>query len=182
MIRLNQNFLACSLFVTAGGALLAASFASAQDIAACRKVADDKERLACFDRASQVPPPPTASPTAAPISTFNPFAYFGRDTAPSTKPEEFGRSSLPPAAPKPPAAATEPPEITSITAKVTRVIDPDGKPKFVLDNGQVWGALNYVNINPRDNGKNTIVIETSLIGYLARLNDSFVQFNVRRLK
>ncbi|MEA2754020.1 MAG: hypothetical protein QOJ54_309, partial [Aliidongia sp.] len=62
------------------------------------------------------------------------------------------------------------------------VIDPDGKPKFVLDNGQVWGALNYVNINPRDNGKNTIVIETSLIGYLARLNDSVVQFNVRRLK
>jgi hypothetical protein len=184
MIRFHRIFLPSSLLL----ALVVATTsmpADAQDIAACRKIADDKERLACFDRASQAPAPPpaaAASPAAPPVSTFNPFALFGRDTPPSTKPEDFGRSSLPVTAPKPPASATEPPAITSITARVTRVIDPDGKPKFVLDNGQIWGALNYININPRDNGKNTIVIETSLVGYLARLNDSSVQFNVRRLK
>jgi hypothetical protein len=182
MIRLHRIFLPLSLLLALGVATTAMP-ADAQDIAVCRTIADDKERLACFDRASQSPAPPPAAinPTTPPVATFNPFAYFGRDTPPATKPEDFGQSSLPSAAPKP-AAAAENSVITSITAKVTRVIDPDGKPKFVLDNGQIWGALNYVNINPRDNGKNTIAIETSIIGYLARLNESSVQFAVRRLK
>jgi hypothetical protein len=182
MTSFNSIFRRCSRFVLTGTALLASASSQAQDIAACRKIADDKERLACFDRASQNTVPPTAAPVAPPVTTSNPFASFGLSTPAPTKPEDFGRSSMPTEVPKPPTTSAEPPAITSLTAKVVQVIDPDGKPKFVLDNKQVWIALNYLNINIPTKTQNIVRIESYPLGYLMSLNGSSVEFAVRRLK
>jgi hypothetical protein len=182
MIPLTRIFRPCSLLVATGAALLASASAGAQDFAACRAIADDTARLACFDRASQAPAPAPASPVAPPVAKSNPFASFGLGTPAPTKPEDFGRSSLPVTAPKPAPDPAEPAPITSLTAKVTQVIDPDGKPKFVLDNKQVWVALNYLNINIPTKGQNTVRIESYPVGFMMSLNDSSFEFAVRRLK
>jgi hypothetical protein len=173
--------------------LLAPSFllcasAQAQDLAACRGIADDQARLACYDRASAAEsspglpaasPPPAAAPAAAPpvAPKVNPIAVFGRDPAP-TEPADFGRNSIPPALQQP----LPPAEIQAITATALQIIDPDGKPKFVLDNGQVWAALNYLHLTPRRDQPNTVTIESAAIGYLLRLNDGGAQYSVKRLK
>lgn len=197
MIGFNRTALPCSLLVAIATTLLTTAPAGAQDFAACRKILDDKERLACFDSASQNADTPAGNPAAAapaaapsaaapaarpPVTNFNPFASFGLDTPPPTKPEDFGRSSMPVTAPAPPVNPEEPPPIRSIAAKVLQIVDPDGKPKFVLDNKQVWMALNYININPHSDRPNTVTIESSLVGYLMRLNDSSAEFIVKRLK
>jgi hypothetical protein len=186
MIPLKKIFLPCSLLVATGASLLASGSAGAQDFTACRAIADDTARLACFDRASQAPTPtPTpveASPIAPPVARPNPYASFGLGTPAPTKPEDFGRSSMPVEAPKPPPNPAEPAPITSLTAKVTQVIDPDGKPKFVLDNKQVWVALNYTNINIPTKSQNTVRIESYPVGFMMSLNDSSFEFAVRRLK
>jgi hypothetical protein len=151
-------------------ALLAPWPSGAQGLAACRSIPDDTARLACFDRAAQ-------EPAAAPQAV----AGFGLAEPPPTKPEDFGRASLPAPA-VPPRLPDEPAAIKAITAKVTRIIDPYGKPRFVLDNKQVWASANYVRITPRTTGDNTATIEDSPVGYLMRLNDSPAEFNVRRLQ
>jgi hypothetical protein len=169
-------------------ALLLSAAAEAQDLAACRGIADDQARLACYDRASApgsasslpiASPPPAAAPAAAPpvAPKVNPIAAFGRDPAP-TEPADFGRNSIVPALqpPQPPA------EIQAITATALQIIDPDGKPKFVLDNGQVWAALNYLHLTPHRDRPNTVTIESAAIGYLLRLNDGTAQYGVKRLK
>jgi hypothetical protein len=167
--------------IRVAGAVLAAMLmapwpSSAQDISGCRAIADDKERLACFDRAAAAPAARTTPPAAA-----SPAAGFGLGEPPATKPEDFGRASLP-IAPPPPGPKDEPAPITEITAKIVRIIDPYGKPKFVLDNNQVWASVSYVRITPRATGENSATIESSLVGYLMRLNDSQVEFNVKRLE
>ena len=173
-------------------ALLAPWPSFAQDIAQCRKITDDKERLACFDRAAEAPAAPAQTPSAAAIAApapapaakpapANPVASFGLGEPPETKPQDFGRSTLPPA-PPPPAAAEEPPPIKEITAKIVQVIDPYGKPRFVLDNKQVWGAVSYIRVTLPPTGTNTATIESSYVGYLMRINDSAAEFNVRRLQ
>lgn len=163
-------------------ALLLCGSAEAQDLAACRGIADDQARLACYDRASAAPavPQPAASPLppAPPAAPkVNPIAVFGRDPAPS-EPADFGRNSIPPALqpPQPPA------ELQAITATALQIIDPDGKPRFVLDNGQVWAALNYLHLTPHRDQPNTVTIESAAIGYLLRLNDGGAQYSVKRLK
>jgi hypothetical protein len=188
MTPLNRSFLFFSLLAATGASFVPAR---AQDFATCRAITDDKERLACFDHAGQspaaapvvpaapaVPATPAAPPAASsPATSYNPLTWFGLDKPETNKPEDFGRSSMPPAAP----SVQDPATLRSITAKVTQIIDPTGKPKFVLDNNQVWVAQNYVNISPRSSG-NTVTIERSLIGYLMSLNGSSAEFSVRRLK
>jgi hypothetical protein len=191
----------CRSLVLVAGVLLPLA-ATAQDIAACHKITDDKARLDCFDRATQgvdtapaavaVPPaqPSAASPAAAApppaakpsSSLFSPFESFGLSDPTPTRPEDFGRSSIPVTAPSPPRPPDEPAPITKITAKVVQILDPDRKPKFVLDNNQVWTALTYVRITPHSKGGNTVTIESSIIGYQMTLNDASFQFSVRRLQ
>jgi hypothetical protein len=103
-------------------------------------------------------------------------------TPPSTKPEDFGRSSMPPGATAATVAPDAPPAITSITAKITQIIDPQGKAKFVLDNNQIWIAVNYLTIKLPTKGINTATIESYPVGYQMKLNDSSVEFAVKRLK
>jgi hypothetical protein len=174
-------------------ALLVPWPSSAQGLAQCRKITDDKERLACFDRTAEAPAAPAQTPPEAPIAApapapaakpvpANPIASFGLGEPAETKPEDFGRSTLPPAAPPPAHAAEEPAPIKEITAKILQVIDPYGKPRFVLDNKQVWGAVSYIRVTLPPTGDNTATIESSFVGYLMRVNDSVAEFNVRRLQ
>jgi hypothetical protein len=185
MIPLNRTFVLCPLLAAGAASLLVWSPAGAQDIAACRSIAADAERLACFDRASQNPPtpiPPPAAAPAAPATSYNPFAFFGLSTPASNKPEDFGRSSMPPGSNPVTPAPDGPPALTRITAKITQIIDPQGKAKFVLDNNQIWTAVNYLNIKLPTKGTNTATILSYPVGYQMRLNDSTVEFAVKRLK
>jgi hypothetical protein len=184
MPRFRRLLLSCSLLPAIGAALLVSASASAQDFASCSKIADDQQRLACFDHASQtVPTTPAvqAAPATPPTSSFNPFALFGRSEPLATKPEDFGRTSLPVTAPPPPRP-DEPQPIDSITATAIKIIDPEGKPTFILDNNQTWVSVKYIRIVPRSKGPNTVKIESSAVGYLMTLNDASFQFGVRRLK
>jgi|GEM_PF-3760594 hypothetical protein len=192
MIPIDRLFLYRARLLATGAALLVSTAAGAQDFAACTKIADDQQRLACFDRASRslsvtpAPERPAAVPVTPavatpPVSRFNPFSSFGLGESAPTKPEDFGRSSLPvTAAPAP--RPDEPQPVRSITATAIRIIDPEGKPTFVLDNNQVWVSVKYIHIVPRSKGPNTVNIESSAIGYLMTLNDASFQFGVRRVK
>jgi hypothetical protein len=183
MIPLNRAFFLCSLLAASAAPLLVGASAGAQDIAACRNIAGDAERLACFDRASQNPAPPTPVPAAAaPATSSNPFDFFGLGTPASTKPEDFGRSSMPPGAAAATVVPDAPPPISRITAKITQIIDPQGKAKFVLDNNQIWIAVNYLAIKLPAKGVNTATIVSYPVGYQMKLNDSSVEFAVKRLK
>lgn len=187
MIRFDRLF-ALGVLSLAGSLSLSGP-AAAQDFAACAKITDNQQRLACFDQASRTlpaTPAPTAAPQAQPFAvpaapppspsgtTFNPFA----SAAPAApNPADFGRSSLPVSEPPP-----RPDELTSITAKAIQIIDPEGKPTFILDNNQTWASVKYVHIVPRNKGPNIVKIESSAVGYLMTLNDASFQFGVRRLK
>jgi hypothetical protein len=187
MIRFDRLILPGSAPFAIAAALLVSLPGAAQDFAACTRIADDQQRLACFDRAAHAMPPAPASPAfTAPVApaspppgTFSPFA----GTAPSAPNPvaDFGRSSVPVTAP-PPRPPDEPAPINSITARVIQIIDPDGKPTFVLDNNQTWISVKYIHIVPRSKGPNTVKIESAAVGYLMTLNDASFQFGVRRLK
>ena len=90
---------------------------------ACRAVADDAARLACFDRESA----PLAARPAAPV--LSPEQRFGLGAAAvATKEAELGQ-------PREPAAAAVDGRLVAIAAGT------DGRFVFTLDNGQAWRQL-----------------------------------------
>lgn len=90
---------------------------------ACRAVADDAARLACYDRESA----PLAARPAAP--TLSPEQKFGLGAAAvASKEAALGRP------PEPKAAAVEA-QLVAVAAGA------DGRFVFTLDNGQAWRQL-----------------------------------------
>lgn len=137
-------------------------------LSACRAIADDAERLACYDRLSElVSPLPTAStpiPAAAAVAatpTIRRDEAFGAEAVRKPKSEEQ----------------------TILSASVVGRVDGVRRDQvFRLDNGQRWRVLDdrefdYVAEQP------SARIERNVIGtYWMKLGDQGPRFKVRRLQ
>jgi len=187
----------CALFL----ALTAAGQASpAQDVlkamGQCAAVADEHERLACYDRLApqaaqvlaQMPPAPHPGPPTAEEQKdwfgFDLGNLFGSSPAQQTTPQQFGSEALPP---KPPAPGEPPPPppLESISAKVTEfAYTPFGQFIVFLDNGQVWrqieGDTDHANFNRKGS---TVTISRGWLGsYGLTIEGSDKVFKVKRVK
>lgn len=147
----------------------AAGFAGAVEVAACRTIADDAQRLACFDR--------TVPGLAADIAASKPSSVsrFGQADPPPVREKDFGRGSNP-------ALAPAVPPVTTMSDSVARLEIRDGKPVFYLGNGQVWAAQERRLVTLKGDGTDQAVIKRSLVGYLITINASAAQISVVRLK
>jgi hypothetical protein len=123
----------------------AARTAAGSDLATCRAITDDRDRLACYDAL----PAPAASPRTGPIDPglVTPGAGPAPPSPPSgswplapTPADLFGRSSDAAAAELGTAAGVVP--LRELTARLTAVERaPDGRLLLTLDNGQAWSQV-----------------------------------------
>ncbi len=131
--------------------MLAAGPASAADgiraeLETCRVLANDVERLACYDRASgrilaqavtPEPPPPAAAPAAAAPAAATTTAAAAATSAPGTS-DNFGRERVL-AAEEAKRQEQQTRTIGELSANVTDIdTRMDGLMTITLDNGQVW--------------------------------------------
>jgi hypothetical protein len=168
-----------------------------ESLGKCAAIADNKDRLACYDALAPhvkeaIAAPPAALPGNRPPTKeeqsswfgFNLSGLFGASPAQQTTPQQFGQEKTDEVHAKEDAAAHE---IESITAGVTDyAYTPFGKFIVFLDNGQVWhqieGDADHAQFhkNPKDN---KVTIERGMIGsYNMLLNDSDKVFKVTRVK
>ncbi len=133
-MRLLRTFALACIAASASGPASAADEVRAE-LDACRSLADDAERLACYDRAAaRILTQPTA-PAPAPASAAAATAPSG---APATAEDNFGRERAQAAeeAKRRSEAARAAGELNAAVAGIaTRV---DGLLTITLDNGQVW--------------------------------------------
>jgi hypothetical protein len=162
----------------------------------CSAIADDHERLTCYDalkpqlQAALATPPPVAKKDDS--SWFGLDHIFGGDSErPQTEPKQFGSERLPPPEQAkvnpPPPEAPKVQEIDSITATVTDyALTPTGRFVVFLDNDQVWQQIEgdtykaHFKKNPKDN---TVVISRAFLGsYALKINDLNQVYKVKRVK
>ncbi|HEX2591911.1 MAG TPA: hypothetical protein VHL34_10480 [Rhizomicrobium sp.] len=173
-----------------------------QAINKCAGVADNTERLACYDAlkpqvtaAIAEPPPQQVAEAAPPGGKENGSSWFGLDNlfsgkaAPQTKPEQFGSDQLPKEQAvklMPPAiAAAE--ELDSISATLTDyATNSTGHYIVFLDNGQTWQQAEadiYMPHLRKKAGDNKVVITRGMMGtYEMKVNDANRVYKVRRIK
>ena len=162
----------------------------------CAAVADEHERLACYDKLAaqaaqvlaQMPPAPHAGPPTAEEQKswfgFDLGGLFGNSPAQQTTPEKFGSENLP-AKPPAPGEAPPPPPLESISATVTDfAYTPFGQFIVFLDNGQVWrqieGDTDHANF---DRKGSTVTISRGWLGsYGLTIAGSDKVFKVKRVK
>ena len=141
--------------------------AGAGDVVACRKITDDHERLACFDRTS------AALEKDINSSSEGLFGFLGLG---ATKEQDFGKS------PKLPSGDNKIPEVSSVTAKIIGFAAADGRPVFTLENGQVWKSQDYKHVHLKHDGNDVAVVKRSLLGYLMTINDASYDLSVKRVE
>jgi hypothetical protein len=144
-----------SLYGTAAAALLLAALtalpsrpATAQAAVPCTAIADNAERLACYDRALRSAPPPAA--TAAPTATAPPATAPAAPATPAAaepRRERQIRQAAAPTAPAAPAARTAPaapsagrdeaPQIIPIVIVGVRAL-PGRETTFTAEDGSAW--------------------------------------------
>lgn len=174
-------------------------------MAKCGAIADNAARLGCYDalnptvKAAQAEPPPVAAPPAATApdgqsAWYDPFHVFGTSPKQQVRPEQFGAETLtaPPPPPPPPgqSVAAAPPAapeaLDSITAGVSDYsFNRYQKFLVVLDNGQIWQQLQSDGgiAHFAKSDQNKVTISRGFLGsYVLVINDSALQFKVKRLK
>jgi hypothetical protein len=160
----------------------------------CMAVADNAERLACYDAlkpqvqaALALTPEQVAKEESS--SWFGLDHLFGGKPAPQVEPKQFGSDQLPPAE----QAKVMPPEVAivreldSISATLTDyALNSSGHFIVFLDNGQVWqqseGDTDTIHFrhDPKDN---KVRITRGLMGtYDLKLNTANQIYKVRRQK
>jgi hypothetical protein len=173
-------------------------------LAACRQIADDARRLACYDALS-APPAAAAKPPVAPVAAAAaPVAAAPSIPAPApASPASPPQPNVPVAAAPPPvpaanAPAESPPQSfgaetlaktpeqeqsKSLSAKVMGSLDGVKQGTlFRLDNGQVWASIDdneyfYEGENPG------VVIQRNLLGsYWMKLEHAYFNVRVSRVK
>jgi hypothetical protein len=150
--------LACVAAFFASCAPGAVAAASVSDVLACRGIADNAVRLACFDRESERLAPASASAATVPQSAgvqasstaaaaqTPPVAAANTPAAAAAAPaldpqRTFGLSSAELSA-REVAAGQRPREVASITAHIRRLdTAANGRVIFTLDDDQVWQQL-----------------------------------------
>jgi hypothetical protein len=123
--------------------------AAGADLAACRAIADDGARLACYDALAEAATTPAV---AAPLPHAASPAPAGAAVAGApTATDLFGRDSDTAAAELGAAAGVTPlPELKATLTAVDRA--PDGRLRLTLDNGQAWSQVDTrrANLQPGD--------------------------------
>lgn len=162
-------------------------------MAKCAAVADNAQRLACYDalapqlKAAQSAPPEISDNRP----WYDPGRIFGVSPSAQTTPEQFGGEALAPP-PPPPARPGEPPPpappvpLDSITAKLTDyAYNPYGRAVVFLDNGQIWQQLqgDTDRAHFKKGETNTVVISRGALGsYNMVINDAGSAIKVQRVK
>lgn len=161
---MSRILIALGFSILIGSATLAETTVPPEFVA-CSRIQKNAERLACYDRAVAYLGQPAGQQTAAP----SPETSFGLQAS----------------VPQPPAAAretTKDDEVTSITARVTKVsADREGKKVLELDNGQTWRELNksgYLSIEIGDE----ITITRAALGSFMMSAPNSRPFRVRRVR
>jgi hypothetical protein len=144
------------LATCAAGGALAGDTDVRNALAPCIGISNSADRLACYDQLAGRSSAPKAlaaapalaapalaapalaapAPAAPALAAPAPAASVAAAPAPAAAPteEDFGRSKVRKA-----ATSGAPPEIKSITAKVTGFgRSPNGRTQVTLDNGQIW--------------------------------------------
>lgn len=134
---------------------LATAGATNSPLQACRSIAEDAARLACYDNLADRPAPSSAAPAPAPAP----------EAAPAPSPEElFGRDAVQSEDIVRRAAGIG--RLEEVTARVVGVeLNPFGKLILTLDNGQVWSQLDSPAPRIR-NGDEVRVRRAALNSYL----------------
>jgi hypothetical protein len=163
----------------------------------CAAIADNAQRLACYDTlAPRVKDALAAPPEALPGNRspsveeqrswfgFDLSGLFGAGPSQQTTPQQFGSDRLPSTHAKEQTAAAE---VDSITAGVTDVAyTAFGKFIVFLDNGQVWrqieGDADHA-VFKKPAKANKVTIGRGMIGsYNLTINDSDRVFKVTRVR
>ena len=167
----------------------------------CAAIADDPERLACYDRIFRAPagkvPAVTgaASTAAAATATVAPTAKAGAATAAATEvsptaaaasqaaatpQDDFGLTEAAKRAREPEASREQLPEsISGTVAKVAR--RPAGELVVTLENGQVWTQL-QVDPRARVAAGDTVTIKKAALGSYLLVTANRYATRVRRVK
>ena len=185
-------YLAAIIFVPAG-AIAGPQEDLINGMAKCAAVADNIQRLACYDalapqlKAAQSAPPEVSDNRP----WYDPGRIFGVSPSAQTTPEQFGGEALAPP-PPPPARPGEPPPpappvaLDSITAKVTDfAYNPFGRVVVFLDNGQIWKQLegDTDQAHFHKGATNTVVISRVVLGsYNMVVNGTGSAIKVHRIK
>jgi len=161
----------------------------ASQLAACQKLSNENQRLACFDRISKatmpvaapvsLPPPAEAqtavsapAPVAAPAPAASPVAVE-KTTPAAAAPEEFGAEQL---------KKPEPVEAAELRSEVVK-IEKDARKRMVLHlaNGQQWLQLEveYFYVKP---GDTAIIRRAALSSFLLGTDRVSKTIRVRRVK
>jgi hypothetical protein len=159
----------------------------------CAALADEHQRLGCFDqlgpqvKAALARMGAASPPTAQEQKNWFGFdlgGLFGSAPAQQTTPEKFGSEGLAAQPPKP--GEPLPPEaLDHISAKVTDFsYTPFGKFIIFLDNGQVWRQVEGDSDKADfERSGNTVTIERAMLGsYSLMINDSSKTYKVKRVK
>ena len=148
---------------------------STSDVYACKAIASDAERLACYDAAVGRL---KAAEEAGEVKTFT------RKDVEQVKRESFGFSipSLPKLAfgNKDDEGKAKPDDLKEVTEAVKSVGGTRGALRVTLENGQVWVQIDDKSVNPR-NQKEARIYQAALGSYKMKL-DGGLAFRVRREK
>ena len=174
---MNNSRTILALTAAAGIALLATQSASADDaapggLAECAAIADDTQRLACFDAlASRQPAQPAPAP-APPPEPAGPAPAPAAGPVPIT--DEIGRERVDG------AREEEKPEYS---ATVTRCEESrqSGQTYFYFENGQVWRQSNYRRLRFRE-CRFEITLSEDTFGYSMYIPSEDRRIRVTRIR
>lgn len=144
---------------------LATAGATDSPLQACRSIAEDAARLACYDNLADRPASASAAPAPKAAPAPSPEELFGRDAVQS---EDIVRR----------AAGIG--RLEEVTARVVGVeLNPFGKLILTLDNGQVWSQLDSPTPRIRT-GDEVRIRRAALSSYLLTLAEGGHASRVRR--
>ncbi|MCI5046572.1 MAG: hypothetical protein MRY59_03645 [Aquisalinus sp.] len=184
-MRIILSSLASAGFLVIGGNTLAAE--APITMSDCVQIADDDERLACFDELAKEPAPVVATTPPqikeTPVQKERRLFGLRMPQRPQTE-ENYGLR-------QPPEPVVR--EVTEISAGVTRITFSKTNPtqdkiasRIVLDNGQVWRQLDSDTRHLRplqDNIQYTALIERGALGsFRMKIEPMGRTIKVRRLK
>lgn len=171
-----------ALLALSGWALAGTVDQTLSEVSACAAISDNAQRLACYDKAA--PKVRAALNVATEEDQADLFGLdiFGSDggTREATRPEDFGKTSLPPA-----EAPVQEAAITEITAGLTEVArNGSGYDVYVLDNGQVWRQTESTGLAlPRNTAGLKVTIKEGLLGsYILNRTGSNKSVKVKRVR
>jgi hypothetical protein len=169
--------LALALAWTVSCGLATLAFGATRTLQDCRAIADDKERLACYDAAAAASPAPAnaAPANAAPVSAAVASAATASNAteAPGKKSsgeEDFGKQRTD-------AEKAAPQDLRSAVASVET--DANGKLILALDNGQTWAQIDSPSLKLKA-GDEVVIRRGSLGSYLLARAVGGPEIRVRR--